>query len=230
MTVVRVQKGHYGRTSGATGAYNPRLKISEADMNHRLAVELQMLTATDSTLDWQFVGPDEKRGKPCHMFIALHMDGSDNPSAKGPSIGYPVGSKESERFGAMWKQARLEIRGSNEFRDDNYTAALRNYYGWQWKYSGTSPVKLLIENGFVTNDQEATWAQIHRPDVAKAVVDTVRTYYGQPTEIDNPVDDLERLVERLAVQNAKQAGHIKGLQDRVSELERFQKRVRVAAE
>ena len=223
MTVVRVQTGHWGRTRGATGAYNPVLQLAEADMNHRLALELQLATATDRKIEWQFVGPDDKQGDPCHLFIALHMDGSGNSAAKGPSIGYPTGSTESKRFGSMWKNARAAIPGGNPFRVDNYTGALSGYYGFKSKYSGSAPVKLVIENGFVTNNEEATWAQMHRPDVAAAIVGTVRTYYGQPTTTpisdDDRLDTLEREVKRLGIRTAKQAKHIHGLQTRVTALE-----------
>lgn len=223
MTVVRVQVGHWGRKAGATGAYNPTLRLSEADMNHRLSLELQKVTAGDSRLVWQFVGPDEERGDPCHLFMALHMDGSENPAAIGPSVGYPPRSTESARFAKMWKPARNNIAGANGFRPDNYTPALSGYYGFSRSYSGTAPVKVVIENGFVTNHDEANWANMHRTDVAEALRRTVHAYYGftvNPSEqLAERVDELEKETRRLSIQNARQAKYINGLQTRVTNLE-----------
>ena len=234
MTVVRVQTGHFGRTSGATGAYNPRLKLSEADMNHWLAVEVEKQSVSVPQLSWQFVGPDERIGDPCHLFVALHMDGSNNASASGPSVGYPPGSVESKRFGDMWKEARLSIPGALPFRSDNYTAALSGYYGHHSLYSGSAPVKIVIENGFVTNDSEAQWAQAYRPAIASALIATVSRYYGLtgPTPIDNKdstlpeppslehrIAQLERKVERTTQEvNPRQGANINRLFEKIADL------------
>lgn len=207
-------------------------------MNHRLALELAEQVKTVKELTWQFVGPDTKLGTPCHMFIALHMDGSNNEKASGPSVGYPPLSVESKRFGELWKQARLSIPGALPFRQDNYTKALSGYYGFGSSYSGVAPVKIVIENGFVTNDKEASWAQMHRATVASAIIGTIAKYYGltTPTPIDNEkptVPDLPApptIEERLAMLERKvarttkevdprQAAHINGLQTRVRNTE-----------
>ena len=223
MNIVRVQTGHWGRKTGATGAYNPRLKVAEADMNHRLSLAVQKVVANDKLIVWQFVGPDEKRGDPCNLFLALHMDGSGSATPAGPSIGYPPGSVESYRFGKLWKKARTAIPGALPFdRQDNYTAALRGYYGYRSAYSGSAAAKLVIENGFVTNDQECLWTQMHRQETAEALVDTVRAYLGvvgDGNELEGRVLKLERQVERLSIQNARQAKYIGGLQERVTVLE-----------
>ena len=227
MRAVRIQTGHYGRTSGATGAYNPRLKLSEASMNQLLSVEIQHQVGGDRQLDWQFVGPDERRPGKVDVFLALHMDGSPNRWATGPSVGYPPTSDVSKVFAQKWKVARGMIPGSLPARDDNYTVALRKYYGFSRSYSDGSPVKMVMENGFVTNDLEAKWAIANRAEVASALIGVVRDHLDVTAPIEKPVvpvtraefEALEKRVERAAVVNARQAQTIHRLQARVTVLE-----------
>ena len=228
MRAVRIQAGHYGRTSGATGAYNPRLKLSESSMNQLLSVEIETQTDGDRVLDWQFVGPDERRPGKVDVFVALHMDGSTNQWATGPSWGYPPVSDESKAFAQELKAARRMIPGSLPARDDNYSVNLRKYYGFNRSYSDAAPVKIVYENGFVTNDLEAKWAIANRAEVASSLIGVVRDHLDvTPPPIDVPVvpvtraefDALAKKVNRQSVINARQAKYIHGLQARVTALE-----------
>lgn len=179
--IIRIQEGHYGRTSGSTGAYNASMNLAEADMNHELAHEVLRIAEGIPGVAFELIGPDERPYRACDMFIALHMDGNDNPEAQRPSIGYPPASKASKLFGAILKVERDAIPGAlKPFRDDNYTRGLAYYYGYKSSYSATAPVKIVFENGFVTNPHEAQWAINKRSEVATAIVESVLAYYGLP--------------------------------------------------
>lgn len=185
---VRVQIGHWGRKTGATGAYNSDLKLSEASMNKKLADEIEALVkAGGSDFEWEFLGPDVRPYRNCDVFIALHMDGSNNKSADGPSVGFPVSElksvrTQSNRFAEIWKTRRNLIPGAEGFRATNYTRALQYYYGYKSSYSSGAKVKVVLENGFVSNNDEVQWAIANRTEVAQSIIDSVHEWAGVPVQ------------------------------------------------
>lgn len=238
MKVVRIQTGHYGRTTGATGGYNADLDLAEKDMNHDLTNEVVAILDADpwlsSVIDWEFVGPDDKLGAPCDLFVSVHHDANNSKTAARPSVGYPVASADHVRpVVDFWKELYGNIDGALAFRSDNYTSALRLYYAWKSAYSGAAPIKLLFEMEFMTNDERALWAIEHRRQLANNIILTALFAFGierpspPPTPSTKaPINDLEaRLkslefkVNRAATINARQARYINGLQTRVTALE-----------
>ena len=171
--VVRIQEGHYPRKTGSTGAYNAELKIAEQDQNRLLGREIKRLFELRpvSGMKLEFIEADERPYRACDMFISLHMDGNNSSAPKGPSVGYPPGSKESIAFTKIWKRRRDAIPGAVEHRPDIYTNGLKYFYGYKAAYSHYAKVKCVIENGFVTNHAEARWAQANRTEVANGILD-----------------------------------------------------------
>ena len=179
MRTIRIQTGHYGRTSGATGAYNPRLKIGEAQYNNLMAVEIERIVKSlPNDFNWEFVGPDERGGTGADGFIALHHDGSDNPAVNRPSVGYPPSSATSKGFAQVWKKRYGTIAGALDFRNDNYTRALSGYYGFSWTYSGTADFKVVVEFEFITADERVSWLYKNRNRLASELIASVYEYYG----------------------------------------------------
>jgi hypothetical protein len=174
MAIVRIQAGHAGRTTGSTGAYNSTFNVSEQDFNIALSSEIhrQVTDTPIPGLTFEFIDADEKPYSECDIFIALHMDGSVAPSARGWSIGYPTASPYHDLF----KDRYRALAPPSEQRSDNYTAGLRGYYGYKSSYSGNAPTKMVLENGFITNETDMKWARQNRPMLAAMIVDTAIEY------------------------------------------------------
>ncbi len=119
----------------------------------------------------------------------MHQDGSDDPGARGASVGYP-------RYGdgatlARIFKARYTLAGwPDGFNPDNYTTGLRWYYGFGWnRYSkrlARFGAALLIEHGFATTVSEDNWMWDHLDVIAKVDADTILQYLGklEPTPTD----------------------------------------------
>lgn len=183
--IVRIQAGHYPRKTGSTGAYNSELRISEQNENYLLwqTIRKEVTENPVAGVTFQFIEADERLYSSCDVFIALHMDGSNSSIAQGPSVGYPVSSKTSKAFAQLFKERYQELDPPNSFRSDNYTSGLRNYYGYKSSYSGAAPVKMVFENGFVTNTDEVTWAQNNRLRVAEMVIRVAMEHLGTTLDI-----------------------------------------------
>jgi len=146
---VVVQQGHVPRMYGTTGTAGVR------GTEQAFALEIgpritQHLRAAGLTV--ALIGADDPRPT-AEVFLALHQDGSDDPGARGASVGYP-------RYGdgatlAKIFKARYTLAGwPNGFRADNNTIGLHWYYGFGWnRYSkrlARFDAALLIEHGFAT--------------------------------------------------------------------------------
>jgi len=192
--IARIQIGHYPRKTGATGAYNSSLKISEQYMNKLLADAIQGILARLPQGDdvvWQFIEADERLYSRCDLFISLHMDGNNNPAVKRSSVGYPPSSKTSKAFADLLKKNYMALGIPNvPMRSDNYTRGLQYFYGYKASFSHYAPVKLVFENGFVTNNAELIWARDHVDRVAKMLVETVYEHFGVNPGILNEEDRL----------------------------------------
>ena len=112
----------------------------------------------------------------CRVLLALHQDGSPNPSTRGASVGYPSHTAvESKRLGDIWK-ALYQLAGFEAgFRRDNYTAALSGYYAWRRSPATTN---LLIEHGFATNRFEENWMWDKADLIAATDAAAVMRYLG----------------------------------------------------
>jgi hypothetical protein len=127
------------------------------------------------------------------LFIALHCDGSTSSTASGASVGYRY--RAGGEAADIWKD-RFRVRGwPYGFRDDNYTSALRYYYGTGWAASAGIPAAFILEHGFLTNPtRDRAWlrSETGRRAAALALADTIAVIAGdQPLEDDMALTDGE---------------------------------------
>ena len=119
------------------------------------------------------------------MFVALHQDGSTNPNARGASVGYPTPTIINGDYADLLK-AYYTLEGwPGGWRPDNYTHALRNYYGYR---RINADVKVLLEHGFATNRNDEDWMWDNADKVVNAHVRTITHWLGVP-EIPTYEDD-----------------------------------------
>lgn len=141
MSTLIVQMGHCYRTHGATGTQGEQsfaARVGEACT--------QLLTGgTGWSVRTTLADEDRYRGD---AFVAVHCDGSDNPAARGASVGYRT--PEGQAFAQAWKRA-YAARGWPIFRPDNYTAALAGYYGVREAVAAGNRRAMIIECGFLTS-------------------------------------------------------------------------------
>ena len=179
--VIRIQMGHYGRTRGGTGSHNKVRDISEAEMNKYLADKIMALWNLGFSIPGcrlEITGPDDKPKHNAKVFVSLHMDGSDDTSVQGGSVGYPKDRKSIALAASL--KASMESIDADELmtRPDNNTPGLAKYYGYNAIYSGTA-AKTLIEVGFVTNNEQLDWAIVNREQIARAILQGIANYLGR---------------------------------------------------
>src|SRR5690606_23568456 len=169
MALVVVQRGHVGRTSGATGAPGEQQFAREAA--ERVAHHVNAVGHVVRIID-----ADEPavryRGD---AFVAIPYDLASNPSARGASVGYQT--PEGKSFAAAWKRHYAANGWSGGFRPDNYTHNLAGYYGVRRAVSVRNRRAFILEAGFHSNPGDAALLRSPAgPDrvgiaVAAAVVD-----------------------------------------------------------
>lgn len=174
--LVVVQRGHVPRKTGKTGAPGEqKFAIAAAE---RVAFHLSRLGHRVSVIDADPPSVSHYRGD---LFIALHYDSSPNPSTRGASVGYR--SAEGHDFADAWKRHYAANGWAGGFRDDNYTDALRGYYGVKRAVEQGTRTALIIEAGFHSHHGDA--ALLAAPEgperVARAVAAAVAEIYGAPT-------------------------------------------------
>jgi len=109
--------------------------------------------------------------------LFLHADGAANPQARGFSFGYPD-HPVNKRLADLIREEILRIPGHPPARQDNYTADMRQYYGYRRVISPGPEV--LHETAFLTNPQERRWARRHINAIARAQFRALCRYFGQP--------------------------------------------------
>jgi hypothetical protein len=195
MATVVVQMGHVPRTRGATGTSGHR--GTEQEFARQLAARIRPRV---ETLGHRclVIGADDPI-PPCDAFIALHQDGSTNPKARGASVGYPAGTA-NERWAQTWKARYAQAGWPGGFRLDNYTHALRNYYAFR---KTNAPVRVLMEHGFATNQQDADWMWDHLDVIAQVHADTVAAQLGStaPAPAPEPTIESEDGMELIYIQD-----------------------------
>lgn len=144
---VVLQMGHVPRTSGSTGApgeqnYNRRV-CSEAEEMIEQAGHRATVIGADDTVPRS------------DLFIAVHYDGSTSQSARGASVGYR--NQASKVPAHEWKRAYARLGHRWGFRSDNYTRALRYYYGTGRAHRAGTPRAFILEGGFGSHPQEGAW-------------------------------------------------------------------------
>lgn len=147
---VLIQAGHEGRKSGATGAVGPIGR----------EIEWTPIVANQVTRVLREAGLTVIRknatlaGNTYAVEIALfiHFDGSARACTSGASIGY---DDASDRAAAnAWRLLYSRYWPFN-WQPDNFTADLRNYYGF--KYTQTGDAELVLELGEITCLTQAQW-------------------------------------------------------------------------
>ncbi len=187
-----IQLGHCFRRRGFTGTeglYNGRTRTEQefvSTVGYRMAELLTLRGVTNRVVLADDPVPAST------VFVALHQDGSENRSARGASVGYPnVGG---ERLGQIFK-ALYQLGGwPSGYRPDNYTRALRNYYGFR---RSSAPAKLLIEHGFATNTDDQRWMWSNWERIAQINAEAVTRYLGPTTtdDDDEGITDMETLID-----------------------------------
>lgn len=170
MGIIVIQRGHVGRTTGATGAPGEQRFATSAA--RRCEVHLRALGHSVRVIDADPASTSHYAGD---LFVALHWDSSTSASASGASVGWQTG--EGQHFGARWKHHYRANGWDRGFRDDNYTPALAGYYGVRRAVAVGTKTAVILEAGFQSNAGDMQLlAEPQGPDrvgraVAAAVVD-----------------------------------------------------------
>lgn len=142
MPILVVQRGHCYRKTGATGTTGEQAYATAvADACVRLLHGKSGWTVRPTLADENYYRGD--------AFVAIHCDGSTNPSARGASIGYRT--PEGQVFGQAWKRFYAAHGWVGGFRPDNYTTALAQYYGTGNAVAAGNRRAVILECGFRTN-------------------------------------------------------------------------------
>lgn len=145
-----LQMGHVPRTRGSTGA------PGEQGYNQAVCNEAKRLLLEQGHA--VHVIPADPAFYPRgDVFVAVHYDGSDNPRARGASVGYRDAA--GQRWALRWKEAYQRLGWFGGFRQDNYTAGLRGYYG-----TGRSncDASFILEGGFGSHPTEGPFLRSPR--------------------------------------------------------------------
>ncbi len=172
---VTIQLGHCYRKSGSTGTagmWQGRKRTEQeyvSKVGYRMAEHLNAAGIVTKVVLADDPIPSSL------VFVALHQDGSENRTARGASVGYPTDGL-GRQLGQTWK-ALYQLGGwPSGFRDDNYTRALRTYYGFR---RSDARAKLLIEHGFATNLDDQRWMWNRWADVARINAEAVAHHLGR---------------------------------------------------
>lgn len=181
MARVTIQMGHVPRTSGATGTW--REQEFARTVGPKLRDELKRLGHVVT-----LIGADD--AVPAgDVFVALHTDGSTNPDRRGASVGYPPAASEEGRLARAWKAAHQLQGYSGGFFADNFTAALRNYYGFRRAVGYKH--EFLAEHGTSTNATDEAWLFSHIPQCVRAHVDAIGAIVGHPIPVFPPSQEVD---------------------------------------
>lgn len=176
---VTIQQGHVPRTRGATGApgeqaYNRAVAAKAAQLLRAQGVGVKIIVADPSSY------PRSRD------FIAVHYDGSVNPSAQGASVGYPDAA--GGQLAGRWKAAYRAEGFPGGFRGDNYTRGLARYYAYS---RANSTRRMVSEGGFGSHPTEGPWLRSKAGiatcarAIARAVTGAAPP--GQPSEEDDMI-------------------------------------------
>lgn len=174
MPRVLIQKGHVSpREPGfeaGTGTFREQEFVS------LVATELERLLRLDGRFKPVVVPGDIPDGIKVDVALFLHGDGSADQSASGYCFGYPEGYLVNRELAQRISAEFQKIPGHPPKGLDNYTGALRGYYGFS--RVNTEGPEVLIEHGFLTNPAERLWLFGHVKELAYAEYVAVCGYYG----------------------------------------------------
>ncbi|HTN23790.1 MAG TPA: hypothetical protein VL120_07355 [Solirubrobacteraceae bacterium] len=113
--------------------------------------------------------------------LFLHADGVSDETAGGFQFGFPV-TEPNRRLVANLRAAFLALPGHPRSRRDNSTEDAHSYYGFR---RVVSPLKVLIEHGFLTNPGERRWLKAHVAALARAEYEALcRTFAMTPAAVE----------------------------------------------
>lgn len=163
-----MQMGHVDRRTGATGT------TGEQVFARAVAAELRDVMAGRRGWTLRVIHADEGSDRyDGDAFVAVHCDGSTNPVARGASVGYRNASGRD--LGQAWKDAYERHGWPGDWRGDNYTDALKSFYGTRKAIAQGNLRALIVECGFLTSPRDR--AALQGPGgarrVALAIADAV---------------------------------------------------------
>jgi N-acetylmuramoyl-L-alanine amidase len=157
MALIVIQRGHCYRTSGSTGTGGVDGDPTEQEWATAAAeacrVNLEALGHTVRIINADVADADYRGDG----FVALHCDGSDNPTARGASVGYQT--YDGQRFAQAWKTCYAEAGWTGGWRADNYTDGLAGHYGVRTAVEQGNNFAFIAEAGFLTSpaDEALLW-------------------------------------------------------------------------
>lgn len=141
MPTLIVQQGHCYRKTGATG--------TAGEQGYATLVAAACFQLFNQRDGWTVIptlaDADQYRAD---AFIAVHCDGATSAAARGASAGYQTA--EGQALAHAWQRA-YAAHGWPLFRPDNYTPALRQYYGVTKAVAAGTRRACIIECGFLTS-------------------------------------------------------------------------------
>lgn len=219
MAIVLIDPGHGGNDPGALGfGYresdrNLLMAQALADALQEGGVGVQLTRTSDETCSLVQRTQQENILKP-DCFISCHMDAAGNADACGPSVW--VHSKAGEEIFSWGEKVAKGIEDCGCVSNRS-TSVHRGYTGDPnadyWVNRMTNSPSMLIEFGFITNQQNLQNHLAHYMDYAQAVAQATFSFLGiQPTFSSKwivEVGQFDRLEDaRKLAQNLGDNGYI----------------------
>lgn len=177
---------------------------------------LVKMLADDGRFDPIPVPGDIPDGIKVDAAIFEHGDGSANAAATGFSFGYPT-YPVNKKLADLIAIEYLKLPGHPPHHADNYTAGLRDYYGY--RRTVTDGPEVLVESGFLTNPAEQAWLFANLDQLAAAQYRALLAYFGLELPDDGEWQPGEPIWQNLPGDKPKP----KWFWDAVKELDRRRK-------
>ncbi len=171
---VVIEMGHVALKTGATGTAGEQV-FNVAAAGH-IASRLRQDGRTVLVIDCETFPPKST------VYVSLHCDGSDSPSARGASVGFR--DEKGARAAHAFLKAYQANGWSGGVRADNYTDALLRYYGTGQAAEAGTPFAFITECGFLTNPEDRALLanETGHKRVAEAVRQAVNEVLGAPDD------------------------------------------------
>ncbi|MEA2901435.1 MAG: N-acetylmuramoyl-L-alanine amidase [Actinomycetota bacterium] len=194
---VVIEMGHVALRTGATGTAGEQ-DFNVAAAGH-IASRLRQDGRTVVVIDCETFPPKST------VYVSIHCDGSESPSARGASVGFR--DEKGARAAHAFLNAYQANGWSGGVRADNYTDALARYYGTRQAAEAGTPFAFITECGFLTNpDDRALLAnETGHKRAAEAVRQAVNEVLGAPDDVLPALSaaDQARLLETAKATNAE---------------------------
>lgn len=129
--------------------------VREQEFTRKICAELRRLFEADGRFNITVAPGDLPDGASFDFVLYEHVDGSKSSLAHGFSFGWDVNDPgRAPSLARRITKRYLKLGHPGGHHADNYTGALRHYYGYRRIHA---PIELLVENGFMTNPTEQAW-------------------------------------------------------------------------